>query len=203
MKKFVGSLMVLAGLMATPVSAEGYSGFALGLGEPCRGVGDTGLTDGECRDPGILARVFVGHAVTDFFRLEGTLDALLDPRWLFGSHGNTHVTALTLGGYALMNVPFTDEVSFFAGPGVATSMVHVSWDYRSYYDDGTQERYETSERDTTFGFNYGWTAGVEFEIPVDSVVRIQWQTWRSMDSDVLYDDEFSMNYLSLSLRKAF
>lgn len=200
MKKAIYGL-VLAGCAAMPVWADGYGGLAFGLGESCQDIGQTGLHDGDCGKAGVMFRGYMGNFLTDYLRLEVSLDGFLTPWRLFGisSYDEMNTSALTLGGHALINIPLTRDVHVFAGPGVGASMVYVSWNHESWQDPVTYEDYSRSENDYTFGLNYGWSAGIEFETNEGNAVRIQWQTWNSMDSDVLFDKEFSNNYLFMSL----
>jgi hypothetical protein len=200
-----GLIALLAGaLLSVPVHAEKYGGLALGAAEFCEGAGESGFFGGDCLNPRFLLRGYAGHRFSDFVSLELGFDAILDPRgWFGGGHGNTEINGATVGAYGLMSLPLADEVRLFAGPGVGGSMIHTSRGDIRYVEVG-DETWETRESsDTTFGMNIGWTAGVEFETNHAGVVRVQWQTWRSMDSDVLFDDEFSANYLSVSLREHF
>ncbi|ARU27834.1 outer membrane beta-barrel protein [Cellvibrio sp. PSBB006] len=196
--------LAMCGLFALPVHAENYGGFALGAAEFCEGAGESGFFGGDCLNPRFLLRGYAGHRFSDFVSLELSFDAILDPRgWFGGGHGKTQIDGATVGAYGLMSLPLADEARLFAGPGVGGSMVHTSWGDTRFVEAG-DETWETRESsDTTFGMNIGWTAGVEFATSYTGVVRIQWQTWRSIDSDALFDDEFSANYLSISLRGDF
>lgn len=195
--------LVVCAFSAMPVRAEGYGGLAVGLAEFCEGVGESGLFSSDCLNPRFLLHGYVGNQLSDIFSIEFSFDAILDPRGWFGLHGNTEINGATLGAYTLMSLPFTDDFRVFAGPGIGGSMVHTSWGESRYLEAG-DERWEVrGSSDTTFGINYGWTAGVEFATNNNGVVRVQWQTWCSMDSDALFYDEFSANYLSISLRGDF
>ncbi len=206
MKKLFAGLCFL--FIAPALWADTYGGVGVGLTEACRTKYQPSFSGGDCISPNLDFRGVVGNQVNEYFSLEASLDAAIDPGTILETIIGTNdeesffydpeVTSnrwsiVTLGVHAFGHLPLSSSVSLFAGPSLAGSMVNFDYDV-TYFGNGDYYSHSATE----FGLNYGWAAGVDFLKSSNGFVRLQWQNWRSLDANVAYDGEFNSNSVSLN-----
>lgn len=209
--KYVLFVMGLCSLLSLPVQAEGYGAMGVGLSEFCDDKGGAFFLDAsECESANMAVRGLVGAPVADFLRLEASFDVHLDPWRFFGlnSGSDTREVAAIVGVHGLLNAHLSESVQVFAGPSLGGAMVYVGRDtsdsdYQIVIGNGDDYYTYDEASSTDFSFNYGWTLGVEFETADRQWIRLQWQTWNGLESEVLYPGDFSSNSLFIFFGSAF
>jgi hypothetical protein len=200
-----GLVLLIIVAHPSPLSAEEYMGGGYGLGEACSTLYQPSFSGGERNDPELLLRGFIGNRFNNYFAVEGVLEGMTSPWKFFGLDYKEamRISAFTLGGNVFFSLPLSHRSRLFAGPSVGGSLVYVSWDTEEEYNSETQQQETTTNSDAEFSWNYGWSAGIEFVKFDDSVVRLQWQNWRSLDSEVAFGGEVNTNYLSINFFSRF
>ena len=203
MKKLIPAMMV--GLCSQPLLALEYTGGGFGLGEACNTKYDPSFSQDDCRNPGMILRGFAGNRFSDYFSAEISAEGLISPWKLFGLSDieAEQVSAFTVGGHAFLNLPITQASRLFLGPSVGASIVYTSWDTGSEYNATTQTQETVTMDDYDFSWNYGCAAGIEFMTEENNVVRLQWQNWRALESEIAYGGEVHANYLTINFISRF
>ena len=152
----------------------------------------------DCSNPTLLLRGALGKEINRYLFIEGSADALVHsviPR-RYSHSTKDKVSVLTIGVSAFATLPITDSFRFFVGPSLGVSMSRVSINTTVWENNSNEET--GGSNNTNFGTNYGWAAGVDIGTLDDGIVRLQWQNWRSIDSDIAFGGEFDTNALSLN-----
>ena len=136
-------------------------------------------------DAGNLADIVLGKNDEDSFFYDPTLET---NRW----------SILTLAVQPLIHLPFNYSSSFFVGPSLGGSMVDFDYDVKYFGNE-----YQSEHSSTAFGLNYGWTAGLDINKNARGAIRLQWQSWRSLDADVAVNSEFDSNTFTVSMISYF
>lgn len=205
--------LICLSLLSGIASADGYGGGGIGLSEACVTKYKASFDGGDCIDPNLNIRGLMGNKINQFFAIEGSVDFAFDAgniadivlgkddqdSFFYDPDVETNRwTILTLAVHPLIFLPITDSFQLFAGPSLGGSVVSFDYDVK-YFGNS----YSQSNSTTEFGWNYGWTAGVEIIDSRNSAVRLQWQNWRSLDADVPTNSEFNSNTLTLNVVSYF
>ena len=211
MNKILISLCLL--FIVNLALADAYGGAGIGLSEACRTKYQPSFASGDCINPNLNIRGLIGHEFNKYFAIEGSVDFSFDAGnvadVVLGKNDEDSFfydpevegkrwAILTLAIHPLVFLPITDSFRLFAGPSFGGSMVDFDYNVKYFGDN-----YSKSASTTEFGFNYGWTAGAELFSSRDSVLRFQWQNWRSLDAKVAVDGQFNSNTLTLNLINYF
>jgi hypothetical protein len=183
-------------LLANPYVAGGF-----GLGTACSNTQyDQDSPEIGCETAGIVLRGVGGNQFNDYFSAEFTLEGLISPWKLFGLTDveTERVSAFTLGGHAFLTLPLSQSLHLFLGPSVGASIVYTSWDVDRQYNYSTDREDVVVAEDYDFSWNYGWATGVEFTTEKDNIIRLQWQNWRHLESEIAYGGAIAANYLTLN-----
>jgi hypothetical protein len=217
MKQLIAGALLLAS--AVSASAANYAGLGLGYSEACRTKYSPGFAGGDCIKANVALHGFMGHELSNYFSLEASLassfdaghigDAVLDvilaeatgdesfyyDDQAADSDATTDRWSITtLSVSAFVWLPLGDELRLFAGPSVGGSYTDIDYDV-AYI--GNPNSYERSESE--FGLNYGGALGMEFSIGVDTTLRLQWQNWRSLDTNSAVNGEFNSNTFTVNI----
>lgn len=206
--------LICLSLLSGVTAADGYGGGGIGLSEVCITKYQPSFAGGDCIDPNLNIRGFTGQKFNQFFAIEGSLDFSFDAgniadmilgkddqdSFFYDPEVETNRWAiLTLAVHPLVFLPIANSFRLFAGPSLGGSIVNFDYDVK-YFGNS----YSQSNSTTEFGWNYGWTGGVEFLDSVhNSALRLQWQNWRSLDADVPTNSEFNSNTLTLNVVSYF
>ncbi len=211
MKKIIA--FACLNLVSGVALADGYSGGGIGLSEACVTKYQASFAGGDCIKPNLDLRGIVGNQFNQYFAIEGSVDFAFDAgsfadivlgkndeeSFFYDPDIQTNRWAiLTLAVHPLVFLPVTDSFRLFAGPSLGGSIVNFDYDVK-YFGNS----YSQSNSTTEFGWNYGWTVGVELFSARDSAVRLQWQNWRSLDADVPTNSEFNSNTFTINVVQYF
>lgn len=209
MKKIL--IFLLCSLVAQNVLAENFGGVGVGYSEACRTKYQPGFAGGDCINPNVALHGLVGREINKYFSIESSVDfsfdgghisdAILDA--ILSSVTNSEINAddsyetnrwsvLTLGVAAFVHLPLSDSFRLFAGPTLGGSMVDIDYDVKYFGNPSV------AHSATEFGLNYGYAAGAEFYFSRRSVMRLQWQNWRSLDANVAVNGVFNSNTLTVN-----
>jgi hypothetical protein len=211
MKKIIA--LVCLSVLPVIVSAEGYSGGGIGLSEACVTKYQPSFAGGDCIAPNLDLRGFAGKQFGKFFAIEGSLDFAFDAgnvadvilgkndeeSFFYDPNLETNRWAiLTFAVHPLIFLPIADSFRLFVGPSLGGSIVNFDYDVKYFGNN-----YSQSNSTTEFGWNYGWTAGVDLFSAQNSALRLQWQNWRSLDADVPTNSEFNSNTFTINVVQYF
>ncbi|RYZ95432.1 MAG: hypothetical protein EOO68_18555 [Moraxellaceae bacterium] len=174
--------------------ADQYIIGGAGAGETCA----VNMQSDNCSEPSLLLRGVLGNEINPYLRVEGSADALVNsiiPRE-YSHSKEDKVSVLTLGLSAFATLPLSNSLRLFVGPSVGASAARISV-HTDVWDNNESGR-NARQNNTDFGVNYGWSAGIDVGTFSNGVVRLQWQNWRSLDSNGAYAGEFDANYLSIN-----
>lgn len=207
------SIVLFLSVVCSTALADGYSGFGIGYSEACRTLAKPEFAGGDCIKANVDVHGFVGHKLSEYFMVEGSLDLSFDgghvvdaalETLLSDDEGNSFYTGddsyetnrwsvTTLAVAAFGRLPLGDSAALFAGPTFGGSIVNFDYDVE-YFGNG--DAYQGSATDT--GFNYGWAAGLDLGSTSGGGLRLQWQNWRSLDTNVAENRTFNLNTFTLS-----
>lgn len=196
MKKFFITLGVV--LIVNCAQADNYIIGGIGAGETCAEKNETQISGDYCSDASLLLRGALGREINNYFVVEGSLDALVNsvvPR-RYSHSTEDKVSALTIGIAGFATLPITESFRLFVGPSLGVSLARVSISTEVFDNNSTTS--EVDNGNTEFGTNYGWSAGFDIGTLSDGKIRLQWQSWRSLDSEAVYNGKFDANYLSIN-----
>ncbi len=211
MIKIIASFFIL--FVAQHVFAEGYGGVGVGASEACRTKYQPGFSGGDCISPNMDIHGLIGNQFNEYFSIEGTVDFSFDAGNIVDivigrrdeesffydpNVESNRWSILTLAVHPLVHLPISHSVSVFAGPSFGGSMVDFDYDVKYF---GNESLFSHSA--TEFGWNYGWTAGVDINKSSTGAIRLQWQNWRSLDADVSANREFNSNTFTVSMISYF
>jgi hypothetical protein len=217
MRKLIVGALLLAS--ATFASAANYGGLGLGYSEACRTKYSPGFAGGDCIKANVALHGFMGHELSNYFSLEASLDTSFDAGHIadlaldailanatgdesfyydnesLDRETKTHRWSVsTVSASAFFWLPLGEELRLFAGPSVGGSYTDIDYDV-TYI--GNPNSYEGSESE--FGLNYGGALGVEFSVGLDTTLRLQWQNWRSLDTNSAVNGEFNSNTFTVNI----
>ncbi|MET0356058.1 MAG: hypothetical protein ABW044_04725, partial [Cellvibrio sp.] len=196
MTKFLAGFFLV--VVAQIAFAEGYGGVGVGASAACTNS-QPGFSGGDCISPNMTIHGLVGNEFNEYFSIEGTVDFSFDAGniadIILGRDDETSFfydptvdtnrwSILTLAVHPLVHIPLSYSSSFFAGPSLGGSMVDFDYDVKYFGNE-----YQSDRSTTTFGLNYGWTAGFDVNKTASGTIRLQWQNWRSLDADVAVNKE--------------
>lgn len=200
-------------LLSVGAQGQGYGGLGIGYSEACRTKYEPGFAGGDCIEPNMNVRGLVGKQISDYFAIESSLDISFGPgklvedifdAWLsdatdgavYSDPDQTETnrwSVTTLAVHAFAELPLGESVRLFAGPSFGGSMVDIDYDV-TYFGSNDSSSHSTVQ----FGLNYGWAAGLDIFQRGDSLVRLQWQNWRSLDSKAANNSEFNSNTFTVN-----
>lgn len=180
--------------VAQYVCADDYIIGGIGAGETCAANNESN----NCSDSSLLLRGVLGREINNYFAVEGSLDGLVNsivPR-RYSHSTEDKVSTLTIGISGFVALPITESFRVFAGPSLGVSLARVSISTDVFDNNSTTS--ETDNGNTEVGTTYGWSAGFDIGTFGNGKIRLQWQSWRSIDSNAVYNGKFDTNSLTLN-----
>ena len=219
MKKFTFIFVLV--IVSSRSLADNYTGAGIGISEACKSLYKPSFSGGDCIHRDMAIRGFVGTDLSDYFAVEGNLDFAFDAgnaaETVFnmilsnstdGSlNYNNQDAYQTTGRWSVFNfgvnflgkLPVTRDFVLFAGPSVGIAYTEVDTGVK-YFDNQNSVFAKTTYG---FGTNYGLTLGFDFFTSRDSAIRLQWQNFRSLDSNAAGSGHFNSNTLTINIRENF
>jgi opacity protein-like surface antigen len=185
---------LLAVFTINSVYADDYIIGGIGAGETCAEKNESD----NCSDSSLLLRGVLGREINNYFAVEGSLDTLVNSvvARRYSHSTEDKVSALTVGISGFATLPITESFRLFVGPSLGVSLARVSISTEVFDNNSTTS--ETDNGNTEFGTNYGWSAGFDIGTLNNGKLRLQWQSWRSLDSKKIYNGKFDTNSLSIN-----
>jgi hypothetical protein len=199
-------------LVAQNVLADSFGGVGIGYSEACRTKYQPSFAGGDCIEPNVALHGLIGREVNKYFSVESSVDVSFDGGHITNAILNAILSdstndaisiddtletnrwsVVTFGVAAFAHIPLSNSLRLFAGPTLGGSMVDIDYDVKYFGNHNFSEHSATE-----FGLNYGYAAGAEFYLSQRSVMRMQWQNWRSLDANVAVNGVFNSNTLTFN-----